>query len=89
MLFYVLKIFQLTYAELRIFFMVREKDYKKKILRFFHIVFKKSLSLYDEKDTRELSLVKPRVYDYFFVFFQIVSFSLIFILKRISIQSGF
>lgn len=81
--FYVLNIFQIAYSELKIFFKVKEKGYRNKIVQFFNSVFWRSLKDYENKDDYELFIIKPGRMDYIYGTIQILLYASIFLMKGI------
>lgn len=81
-LFYVLKIFQITYSELRLFFKTGTGSLKNKILQFFNTVFKKSLNEYEKIGSISIVTLKPVFLDYLYIAVQVVCLTSAFFIKR-------
>lgn len=81
-LFYVLRIFRIIYTELKIFFTIKGKSLKGKIIQFFNTVFKQSLDKYEKMKKVTVSPVKPVIHDYIYISVQVFLFSFLIILKN-------
>ena len=66
-LFYVMKIFQIVYSELKLFFKAKKGSLKKKTVLYFNTVFRKSLDEYEQLDNIQVFTIKPVFYDYLFL----------------------
>lgn len=80
-LLYVLKIFQITYSELRLFFKTGKGSLGNKILQFFSTVFKKSLNEYEKIGSIEIITLRPVFLDYLYITVQAVCLSSAFFIK--------
>ena len=66
-LFYVLKIFQIVYSELKLFFKTGKGSLKDKTIIFFNTVFRQSLDEYEQINQVSVFTVKPIFLDYLFL----------------------
>ena len=66
-LYYVLKIFQIVYSELKLFFKTGKGSIKEKTVLFFNTVFTKSLDEYEQLNDVSVYTIKPVLFDYFFL----------------------
>jgi len=83
--YYILRIFENTYSELRIFFDESKFSLKQKLILFIYSVFKLSENNYLEMDGLEISTIKPITGDFLYISFQLSMCILIFIFNRVTI----
>lgn len=70
-LYYVLKIFDNTYSEIRVFLKKGKGSLKERSVQFIYTVFRKSLSEYDNLESYVFTPVKPNRWDFLFISIQI------------------
>jgi hypothetical protein len=81
-LYYVLKIFQTVYSELRLFFKAGQGSLKEKTVLFFNTVFSKSLDEYEQLNKVSVYTVKPVYQDYIFMAGQAACLSTSMLIKQ-------
>ncbi len=83
-LYHILRIFHNTYSELGIFFKRGKIPLKKRVLIFINSAFERSVNEYESLHKISVTMVKPHLGDYIYIFFQIAVLSAAFLLKRFS-----
>ncbi len=80
-LYYVLKIFQIVYSEIKLFFKAGKGSLKEKTVLFFNTVFGKSLDEYEQINNVSVFTIKPVIFDYLFLAGQVSCLSSVIIIK--------
>jgi len=80
--YYIFKLFENTYSELKIFFKMTELSLRNRLICFLYSVFEKSEENYEELRSIEIKPTRPVSSDCVYIFFQISLCILIFIIGR-------